>query len=82
MKSAVGFTVRIPLSLHKKVKETLKRENKSLNAIVKELIKEWLKKEQEKELFEAFSIAGKENVEYAAEAQKEVVLANEHAKER
>ncbi len=82
MKSAVGFTVRIPLSLHKRIKEVLKRENKSLNAVVRELMQEWLKKEQEKELFEAFSVVGEENVEYAIEAEKEVVLANEHAKER
>ena len=82
MKSAVGFTVRIPLSLHKKIKKALKRENKSLNTVIRELMQEWLKKEQEKELFEAFGAVGEENVEYAIEAQKEVVLANEHAKER
>lgn len=82
MKNTVSFTVRIPIPLHKKVKETLKRKNKSLNAVVKELMQEWLKKEQEKELFEAFSIVGEENVDYAVEAQREVVLTDEHTKER
>ena len=82
MKNAVSFTVRIPISLHKRVKETLKRKNKSLNAVVKELMQEWLKKEQEKELFEAFSIVGEENVDYAIEAQREVILTDEHTKER
>lgn len=82
MKNTVSFTVRIPISLHKRVKETLKRKNKSLNAVVKELMQEWLKKEQEKELFEAFSIVGEENVDYAIEAQREVVLTDEHTKER
>ena len=82
MKNAVGFTVRVPISLHKSIKKILKRENKSLNAVVRELMQEWLKKEQQKELFEAFSIVGEENVEYAIEAQKEVVLTDEHTKER
>lgn len=78
MRNMAGFTVRIPASLHKKAKEISKKENKSLNEVIRELIKEWLKKEEEKSLFEAFSaVGGEEDVEYALDAQKEVILSDE-----
>ena len=80
MKNSAVFTVRVPSSLHQRAKEILKKENKSLNAIVNDLLQEWLKKEQEKLLFEAFSIISEENIEYAVEAQKESILADEQTK--
>lgn len=80
MKNIVDFTVRIPASLHKKAKEISKKESKSLNEVIRELIKDWLKKEEEKLLFEAFSAVGEEDLEYAFNAQKEVILAGEKPK--
>ena len=53
--------------------EISKRENKSLSEVIRELTEEWLKKEEEKLLFDAFSSAGKEDVEFALIAQKEVI---------
>ncbi len=82
MKSTVGFTVRIPSSLHRRIKKVLKKEKRSLNSIVGELIEEWLRKEQEKELFEAFGKAGDEDVEYAFDAQKEVALSDERTEKK
>jgi len=48
--------------------------------VIRELIKDWLKKEEEKSLFEAFSAVGESDVEYAFNAQKEVILADEKPK--
>jgi len=77
MRNMVSFTVRIPASLHKKAKEISKKGNKSLNEVIRELTKDWLKKEEEKLLFEAFSAASEEDVEYALDAQKEVIFTDE-----
>ncbi len=82
MREFVGFTVRIPSSVHKEMKKLLKKENKSINAKVRELILEWIREKQEKELFDAFGAVGDESVEYAVEAQKEVVLSNEDPAKR
>jgi len=81
MEKTVSLTVRIPLSLHKRIKELSKKENKSLNELIRELIKIWLKEKEQKLLFEAFSMLGEEDVEYASIAQKEIVLADEKPQE-
>ncbi len=80
MKDMTCFTVRMPISLHKKAKEISKRENKSLSEVIRELTEEWLKKEEEKLLFDAFSSASEEDIEYALIAQKEVIDKNELSK--
>jgi len=80
MKDMTCFTVRMPISLHKKAKEISKRENKSLSEVIRELTEEWLKKEEEKLLFDAFSSASEENIEFALIAQKEVIDKNELSK--
>jgi len=80
MKNFASFTIRIPESLHKKAKEIAKMENKSLNEVIRELLNEWLKKEEEKMLYNAFSKVYENDVEYALEAQKEVILKNEEPK--
>ncbi len=82
MREFVGFTVRIPSSAHKEMKKLLKKENKSINAKVRELILEWIREKQERELFDAFGAVGDESVEYAVEAQREVVLSNEDPAKR
>ncbi|MGD9901815.1 MAG: toxin-antitoxin system HicB family antitoxin [Desulfurella sp.] len=79
MRNIASFTVRIPRSLHKKAKEIVKLENKSLNEIIRELLKDWSKKEEEKMLYDAFSKVCEDNVEYAFNAQKEVVIGNENS---
>jgi len=80
MKNIVSFSVRIPESLHRKAKEIGKLENKSLNEVIRELLSEWLKKEEEKMLYDAFSKVYESDVEYALEAQKEVVFNDEESK--
>ena len=80
MKDMTCFTVRMPISLHKKAKEISKRENKSLSEVIRELTEEWLKKEEEKLLFDAFSSASEEDIEFALTAQKEVIDKNELSK--
>ncbi len=80
MKDTISFTVRMPKYLHEKAREISKRENKSLSEVIRELTEEWLKKEEEKLLFDAFSSAGKEDVEFALIAQKEVIDQNEKSK--
>lgn len=81
MEKTVSLTVRIPLSLHKRMKELSKKENKSLNELIRELAKNWLKEKEEKLLFEAFSMLKEEDIEYASIAQKEVIFADEKSKE-
>lgn len=80
MKDMTCFTVRMPIYLHKKAKEISKRENKSLSEVIRELTEEWLKKEEEKLLFDAFSSASEEDIEFALIAQKEVIDKNELSK--
>ena len=80
MKDMTCFTVRMPISLHKKAKEISKRENKSLSEVIRELTEEWLKKEEEKLLFDAFSSTSEEDIEFALIAQKEVIEQNELSK--
>ena len=80
MKNTASLTVRIPITLHKKAKEMVKLENKSLNEIITELLKDWSKKKEEKMLYDAFSKASDSDVEYAFNAQKEVVFGNENSK--
>ncbi|HXK70992.1 MAG TPA: hypothetical protein PK455_06815 [Caldisericia bacterium] len=80
MKDMTCFTVRMPISLHKKAKEISKRENKSLSEVIRELTEEWLKKEEEKLLFDAFSSTSEEDIEFALIAQKEVIDKNELSK--
>jgi len=80
MKDMTCFTVRMPISLHKKAKEISKRENKSLSEVIRELTEEWLKKEEEKLLFDAFNSASEEDIEFALIAQKEVIDKNELSK--
>ena len=80
MKDMTCFTVRMPISLHKKAKEISKRENKSLSEVIRELTEEWLKKEEEKLLFYAFSSTSEEDIEFALIAQKEVIDKNELSK--
>jgi predicted CopG family antitoxin len=79
MRDIASLTVRIPRSLHKKAKEIGKLENKSLNEIIRELLNNWSKKEEEKMLYDAFSKIYEDDVEYAFNAQREVVLSNENS---
>jgi predicted CopG family antitoxin len=74
MRDVVRLTIRIPKSLHKKVKEIEKLENKSLNEIIRELLKNWSRKGEEKLIYDAFSKVYEDDVEYALHAQSEVVL--------
>lgn len=74
MRDVARLTIRIPKSLHKKVKEIEKLENKSLNEIIRELLKNWSRKGEEKLIYDAFSKVYEDDVEYALHAQSEVVL--------
>ncbi len=80
MEKTVSLTVRIPQSLHKRIKEFSRRENKSINELIRELTKNWLRKKEQELLFLAFGMLREEDVEYASIAQTEVIFADEKPK--
>lgn len=77
MERIVSLTIRMPASLHEKIKKFSQEDDKTLNELVRELLKNWLKEREERLLYEAFSMLSEEDVEYTSMAQKEVVLADE-----
>ena len=72
-----SITLRIEQSLFDKTKNIASKENYSFNSFVQNLIVEKLKEREKKELFDEFSLVGEDencDVEYAINAQKEVIL--------
>ena len=72
-----SITLRLEPELYDKIKSLASREKSSFNNFVASLIIEKLKENEKKELFDDFSLVGEDscsNVEYAINAQKEVIL--------
>lgn len=72
-----SITLRIKPEIYEKIKSLSSREKSSFNNFVASLIIEKLKENEKKELFDEFSLVGEDsysNVEYAINAQKEVIL--------
>jgi len=75
-----AVTVRLPEHLYNRGAVTAKRKNLSLNRLLQESLEAAIKAEEDRELYEAFGLVGREednDVEYAFEAQREVVLRDE-----
>ncbi len=76
-----ALTLRLPSDLYKEAKNIAKKKGKTFSGFLRELLEERLKEEKNKILFEAFSRVADDkeeiDVEYALEAQREVVIKND-----
>ena len=73
----IALTLRLPSDMYEEVKGIANRKGKSFSGYIRELLEKILKEEKKKMLFDAFSQIGNDDVEYAFEAQKEVMLKDE-----
>ena len=76
-----ALTVRLPAELYQQGGEIAKRRGLSLNALLQEGLRTVLKQDEDQRLYEAFGELGEDakeaDVEFAAEAQWEVVSRGE-----
>ena len=81
MGKQVAFTLRFDLGLYQRVKEFSKREGCSITSFVKDAVTRRIAEEEASTLYHAFTIVGEDtreaSVEYAGDAQLEVVLKDE-----
>lgn len=81
MKSSVPCTLRLEEEIYTRVKEIAKKRHTSFTAFVQGVLADVLKKEEQKALYDAFSLAGEDKesaeVEFAVSAQREVVERHE-----
>jgi predicted transcriptional regulator len=77
MKSSVACTLRLQEELYTRVKEIARARRTSFTAFVQGVLAEELKREEQKALYDAFTVAGEDqeeaDMEFAASAQREVV---------
>ena len=76
-----AMTVRLPIDLYEAGSKVAKRRRVSLNQLVQDSLRAVLKDEADKALYDDFTLAALDkdevDVEYAFEAQREVVLRDE-----
>jgi len=76
-----AMTVRLPMDLYEAGSRVAKRRRVSLNQLVQDSLRAVLKEEADKALYDDFTLAALDkdevDVEYAFEAQREVVLRDE-----
>jgi len=76
-----ALTLRLPYDLYEESKKIAEKKGKSYTAFILEILKEKLKDEKKKSLFDAFTLVAKDreetDVEYAFESQREVVVEND-----
>jgi len=76
-----AMTVRLPMDLYEAGSRVAKRRRVSLNQLVQDSLRAVLKDEADKALYDDFTLAALDkdevDVEYAFEAQREVVLRDE-----
>jgi len=76
-----AMTVRLPMDLYEAGSRVAKRRRVSLNQLVQDSLRAVLKDEADKALYDDFTLATLDkdevDVEYAFEAQREVVLRDE-----
>ncbi len=81
MKSNVACTLRLEEELYTRVKEVARAHHTSFTAFVQGVLADALKREEQKALYDAFTLAGEvreeADVEFAASAQREVVERHE-----
>jgi hypothetical protein len=81
MKRQVAFTLRFNPELYQHIKAVCQREGRSVQAFVQDAVARKLAEQDSFALFQAFSLVGEDvdeaSVEFAHEAQREVVLKGE-----
>ena len=81
MKRQHAFTLRFDPELYRRIKMACEREGRSVTAFVQEAVARKLAEEDAALLFEAFTIVGEDaheaSIEFAQDAQREVVLNGE-----
>ena len=81
MKSNVACTLRLEEELYARVKEVARTRHLSFTAFVQGVLAEALKREEQKALYDAFTLAGEDgegaDVDFALSAQREVVERHE-----
>jgi predicted transcriptional regulator len=78
MKSSVPCTLRLEEEIYTRIKEIAKARHTSFTAYVQGILVDVLKNEEQKALYDAFSLVAEDaDVEYAAPAQQEVVERHE-----
>lgn len=75
------MTIRVPAELYQVSRQIARRRQISLNQLVQECLQELARAEEDRELYEAFSLVGRMDpqeagAEFAWAAQREVVLAS------
>jgi DNA transposition AAA+ family ATPase len=75
------MTVRLPIDLYEAGSKVAKRRRVSLNQLVQDSLRAVLKDEADKALYDAFTLVALDkdevDVEYALEAQREVIFRDE-----
>jgi predicted nucleotidyltransferase component of viral defense system len=70
------ISARVPSRLHEATLRLAKRESKSVNELVAEVLAERVQRQEEQDLYDAFTLLGQDNeeadVEFALAAQAEV----------
>ncbi|MCK8603922.1 hypothetical protein [Desulfoferrobacter suflitae] len=81
MKNQVAFTLRFDPDFYQRVKKASEHEGRSITAFLQEAVAAKLAEQEAATLFAAFGLVGEDmeeaNVEFAADAQREVVLKGE-----
>lgn len=78
MKSCVPCTLRLEESIYTRIKEIAKQQHTSFTAFVQGALADVLKREEQKALYDAFSLAGDDaEIDFALAAQQEVVERHE-----
>jgi hypothetical protein len=81
MKQSVTLTLRLPPELYREAKGVAQEKGVSFSAFLRRLLTDKLRTENEKRLFNSFSLVAEHtaeaDVDYAFQAQREVILENE-----
>ena len=74
MRSSVPCTLRLEEEIYTRIKEIAKERHTSFTAFVQGVLADVLKNEEQKALYNAFSLAGEDaDVKFAISAQMEVI---------
>ena len=78
MRSSVPCTLRLEEEIYTRIKEIAKERHTSFTAFVQGILADVLKKEEQKALYDAFSLAGEDaDVGFAMSAQREAIERHE-----
>jgi len=78
MKNSIPCTLRLEEDIYTRIKEIAKAQHTSFTAFVQGILADVLKKEEQKALYNAFTLAGEDaEVEFALSAQNEAIERHE-----